>query len=127
MIIRTLALLLLSLQLFACPLSDNAKIEIIGTIKLKTFPGAPEYQSIKNGDKEETYFFIESNEKICFAPDGKFLTSQVELSSVQLVLKSKKIKLESGKKYKISGTTLPSHTGHHHSDVLLEVESVEKI
>lgn len=127
MVFRTLILLFLSLQLFACPSSDNAKVEVIGTIKIKTFPGAPEYTSIKNGDKAETYFFIESDKKICFSPDGKFLTSQVEVSNLQLVLKSKNIKLETGKKYKISGTTFPSHTGHHHSDVLLEVESAKKI
>jgi len=66
------------------------KIEIIGTIKLQTFAGTPEYQSVKHGDKAETYFFIESNKKICFTPDGECLTSQVELSSVQLVLNQKK-------------------------------------
>jgi hypothetical protein len=98
----------------------------------KSFPGPPNYTDINKGDEEEIYWLIKTTKPFCVNKssyvDGDELHGLLE---VQLVMSSKldfyKAKRSLlNKKIKVQGTLFPQHTGHHKTEVLLTVESLEK-
>jgi hypothetical protein len=119
-------LLLLTIGLLACPLSNNANIQVTGVVTQKTFPGAPNYESIAQGDTAETFWFITAVQEMCFAPDGEFINSEIRLSTFQL-LNNEKLDIVEGQRYIVTGKTFPATSGHHHSKVMIVVKSIEKI
>ena len=127
---RTILLIILffltiTSNVLGCPSCDGDEIEVSGVVIKETFPGPPNYESIENGDKPETCWFIVLEKNMCFEPDGEFLDKEVVINKIQLVQSNNKF-IE-GKKYLIKGTTFPQHTGHHHSAVLLEVKSIKEL
>jgi len=112
-------------NVFGCPSCDGDEIEVSGVVIKETFPGPPNYKSIENGDKPETYWFILLEDSICFSPDDEFLSEEVVINKLQLVQSN--YNFIEGKKYIIKGITFPRHTGHHHSAVLLEVKSIQEL
>ena len=112
---------------YGCPSCNGDEIEITGILKIEIFPGAPNYENIAEGDKPEKYWFVVLNKSVCFSPDTEFLSEEVALTKMQLIFDSSEQQLKEGKKYFIIGFTVPAHTGHHHSDVLLRVKSIKEL
>ncbi len=112
--------------LLACPPSKDAHIEVTGVVSQKRFPGAPNYESVAAGDREERYWFVTAPEARCFAPDGEFLDAETTLSDFQLLTGGRDFGLKEGERFKVSGTTLPATSGHHHSKVMIVVHAVEE-
>ena len=107
-------------------------IQLEGELYKKTFPGPPNYEDIKKGDEEEVYWLIKTTKPFCVNKSTYVEGDELHgLSEVQLVMSSKldfyKTKrLLLNKKIKVQGTLFPQHTGHHKTEVLLTVESLEK-
>jgi hypothetical protein len=107
-------------------------IQLEGELYKKTFPGPPNYEDIKKGDEEEVYWLIKTTKPFCVNKSTYVEGDELHgLSDVQLVMSSKlgfyKTKrLLLNKKIKVQGTLFPQHTGHHKTEVLLTVESLEK-
>ena len=107
-------------------------IQLEGELYKKTFPGPPNYEDIKKGDEEEVYWLIKTIKPFCVYKSTYVEGDELHgLSEVQLVMSSKldfyKTKrLLLNKKIKVQGTLFPQHTGHHKTEVLLTVESLEK-
>ncbi len=113
-------------------------IELIGEIDLQTFPGAPNYESIKNGDEVETHFYLKLRNSIDVIALPKDAESPMKSESfynvqiLQLVVHDDKNmsilrKTGEGGHLKIRGTLFHRFSGHHHSRVLLEVKNIKKI
>jgi hypothetical protein len=116
---------------------EPAIIELIGQLDLQTFPGAPNYESIKNGDELETHFYLKLKNPIDVIAFSKDAESSLKSESfynvqiLQLVVHDDKHmsilrKTGEGGHVKIRGTLFHRFTGHHHSRVLLEVENIKK-
>ncbi len=107
-------------------------IQLEGELYSKSFPGPPNYQDIKKGDEEEIYWLIKTAKPFCVNKSSYVEGDELHgLSEVQLVMSSKldfyKTKRSLlNKKIKVQGTMFPQHTGHHKTEVLLTVESLEK-
>lgn len=109
-----------------------AKVQLEGQLYRKSFPGPPNYTDINKGDEEEVYWLIKATNSFCVNEaedtwEGKLINQ----SEVQLVMnpeldfyKTKKYLM--GQKVSVQGTLFPQHTGHHKTDVLITVESLEK-
>jgi hypothetical protein len=113
-------------------------IELIGEIDLQTFPGSPNYESIKNGDEVETHFYLKLRNSIDVIALPKDAESPMKSESfynvqiLQLVVHDDKNmsilrKTGEGGHLKIRGTLFHRFSGHHHSRVLLEVKNIKKI
>lgn len=113
-------------------------IELIGEIDLQTFPGSPNYESIKNGDEVETHFYLKLRNSIDVIALPKDAESPMKSESfynvqiLQLVVHDDKNmsilrKTGEGGHLKIRGTLFNRFSGHHHSRVLLEVKNIKKI
>jgi len=52
-----------------CLSYEPAVVTLSGSLVCKTFPGPPNYESVKKGDKPETSWFLDLTEKVCINED----------------------------------------------------------
>lgn len=126
--------LVLNINLFASNFRVKCEpqiVELKGKLVLQTFPGPPNYESIKNGDDIERHFYLslEAPIDVLKMPDDKYDEITKDVKIVQLVVTSddqypKLRKLGVGTKVKIKGTLFKRFTGHHHSRVLLQIKNI---
>jgi Domain of unknown function (DUF4431) len=112
-----------------CLSYDTDNVALKGTISKKTFPGPPNYESIKKGDKPETYWVLHLAKPICTTASGDS-DAEKEIIDLQLILTGKQYALYRkfvGGKLRVTVTGKLSHaiTGHHHTPVLMEVTSIK--
>jgi hypothetical protein len=130
--------LLISLNIYAANLQihyEPSVVELTGRLKRETFPGAPNYESIKNGDKIETHYYLTLDQKIDVIKNANDKSTNIndesvmDVSVLQLVIGNDSDwatlkKAGVGSRVKIKGTIFKRHTGHHHSRVLFEVRNI---
>jgi hypothetical protein len=111
-----------------CLSYEVAGVRLTGTISRKTFPGPPNYESIRRGDEPETYWILHLARPICTvaAPDND---AESNVNAIQLILAPKQYalykKFVGGRaRVRVTGKLLHAITGHHHTQVLLELTSM---
>jgi hypothetical protein len=108
-------------------------VKLIGTVEKQTFPGPPNYESTSNGDRPETSWILHLKSPIEVVADKTSeLNSQDErnVAELQLVFlddagESRKL-LKKGATILATGTLFHSHTGHHHTHILLTVRELSQ-
>jgi hypothetical protein len=108
--------------------------QLTGTIKSETFPGLPNYDSIKKGDEPETYWILVTHKPYCgqgedFSNPGQMITEKNQ-SRFQLVLTPEQYKQWKGllhNKIVVKGSIFIAHTGHHHTPLLIEVTDIKPV
>ncbi|MDK2125417.1 DUF4431 domain-containing protein [Parachitinimonas caeni] len=133
---RASYLLFYALVLTSCANAECLKYEpevvtLSGKLVRKTFPGLPNFESIRNGDDPETGFYLVVRNPICTVGDQSEpgSTPMTGVSLVQLLLRQKEyqeLRPLLGKSVKIKGTLFSAHTAHHHAPILLKFLTVEK-
>ncbi len=114
-----------------CLAYESGTVTLQGRIIRKIFAGPPNYESTKKGDERETYWILRLNKVICVKEDeSRSGTSETEknVSQLQLVLDAEqyaRYKNLRGKRVEVSGKLFHSHTGHHRTNVLLEVTEMK--
>jgi hypothetical protein len=128
--IFALLLFLLTLSLNASAQEDCYSYEtdgakLTGTISRKTFPGPPNYESVKRGDQPETYWVLHLARSICTKADADN-DAESNVTDLQLILTQKQYALY--RKFiarrahvTVTGKLMHAITGHHHTPVLMEV------
>jgi hypothetical protein len=111
-----------------CLQYEPAVVHLTGTISKKTFPGPPNYESIKGGDQRETYWVLHLARPVCTKVSGDN-EAETGVTDVQLILTRKQYALYkkfAGRKdpLTIKGQLSHAMTGHHHTPVLMEVLSI---
>lgn len=107
---------------------------LTGTISMETFPGLPNYESIKAGDEPETYWILTTDQPYCgegedFSNEGQKITEKNE-TRFQLVLTADQYKEWNAllsKKVSVEGSMFLAHTGHHHTPMLIEVTKMNPV
>lgn len=105
-------------------------VELTGTIKRLTFPGPPNYESIRRGDANETgpYLILKKSIDVVLYHHITIGNDEPEknVKILQLVVHNDAdwIKIKEGAQVKIKGTLFKALFGHHHSRVLLEIKSI---
>jgi len=101
-------------------------VKVSGVIERDTFPGRPNYESIKDGDKLEVYWILKLPKSICVI--GKSINdinkSEDNIVELQLVLSDNQYKQYRkfiGHKVITSGTLFHSMSAHHKTTVLINV------
>lgn len=108
-------------------------VELNGTIKTLQFAGPPNYESIKNGDADETgpYLILNNPIDVQLIPklqnDNDIPEKNVKL--LQLVVQNNNDweKAKEGNYVHIVGTLFHAFTGHHHARVLLMIKKITVI
>ena len=107
---------------------------LTGKIVRKTFPGRPNYESIKEGDEPETYWILVSAEPLCLNgkkdKNGKQLYNpESNVYQVQLVFMGNEYRTYRnlvGKNVIVRGSLFSMQTGHHHTNVLIAVKELRE-
>jgi hypothetical protein len=111
------------------------KVTLTGKLFLKTFPGPPNYESVKHGDLPEKGWYLKLDKKIDViinekkrVPENINDENERAVDVIQLVLPyegyheyQKKKNFKVGSKITLSGTLYRRFTGHHHARVLLRL------
>ena len=109
---------------------DTDGVQLSGNISKKTFPGPPNYESIKKGDQPETYWVLHLAKPVCTTAGGDN-DAESNVTDLQLVLTQKQYALYRkyvGGRTRVTITGRLSHaiTGHHHTPVMMEVTGISK-
>lgn len=107
-----------------CLSYDPDTVSVAGTLERRTYPGRPDYASIRAGDEPETGFYLRLSKPICTiadttAPNAPALRG---VRLVQLVLDSAgyvALRSKLGQHVVLRGTLFAALTGHHHAPLLL--------
>ena len=104
---------------------------LTGKIIRETFPGWPNYESIRGGDEPETYWILNLANPVCVNALQGDLSYPFEsrIKHVQLILMGdeyKKHKNLVGKDVVVTGQLMPMQTGHHYTRVLMIVKEIQR-
>lgn len=116
----------------SCLRYEPSVVKMTGALVRRTFPGPPNYESIHQGGKPETYWLLDLTQAVCVDEDKAepdLNPAQKDVRRVQLVLDDKAYKTHKdlvGKRVVATGTLFGAHTGHHHTPVLLTVNTLAK-
>ena len=110
---------------------EPKSVELNGTIKTLKFPGPPNYESIKNGDVNETgsYLILNNPINVRLAPNVQIGNDEAEnnVKIIQLVVNNdndwKNVK--EGNYVHVTGTLFHALTGHHHARILLLINKIK--
>ena len=118
-----------SLMAAECLKYEPEVSKLSGTISRKTFPGRPNYESMALGDASETVWVLHLTHPVCVAEgEGGINEAEKGVNTLQLEMKVDQFKIykdKIGKKVTATGTLFHSHTGHHHTKVLLTVSDLD--
>jgi hypothetical protein len=104
-----------------------------GTLSQPVFPGPPNYEDIKKGDKPERAYIIKLDSPICATGD-EFLDSSQTFNTVQLLVDnatkdgaalSSGLSQMLGKRVQVTGKSgFGAQTGHHHAPLLMTLTGI---
>ena len=115
-----------------CLSYEPAVVTLSGTLVRKTFPGPPNYDSVKKGDRPETGWFLDLPKSECVnesKTEPDLNPKQSGIHEIQLVLQPEQFQHHKGmvgRKVLATGTLFGAHTGHHHTPVLLTVRALDE-
>ncbi len=99
-----------------------------GTLNYRVFPGPPNYEDIKKGDKREPAYIVKLEEPICATGD-EFLDSKQSFDRVQLLMDNsssagrtlwQSLRQMDGKRVLVTGKSgFGAQSGHHHAPLLM--------
>ena len=106
-------------------------VNISGVIRTLKFPGPPNYESIQNGDADETgpYLILNKPIDIDLVPNVQIgndeLEKNVKLIQLAVHYDNDWPKVKEGNYVNITGTLFHALTWHHHARVLLMIEDIK--
>ena len=122
----------------AC-LPYSVPVKLQGTITLVTFPGPPNYASVKDGDRAETNWVLHVKRPVCTVPQRDYMFSIAEsnVMSLQLIvdigqlMKATPDVTQERSFLKVpvlvTGSLMHAETGHHHTKVMMIASRVERL
>ena len=112
-----------------CVAYEPDTVSLSGTIKRRTFAGPPNYESVAKGDQPEQVWVLRLARSICVSASGD-QEEEKNVSDLQLVFTDaeeyRRYKSFVGQPVTVNGGLFHAHTGHHHTTVLLNVNSISK-
>lgn len=112
-----------------CLSYESTVVKLEGTLIRKTFPGPPNYESVRRGDKPEIFWLLALLHPVCIEPgeDSDLDPAQKDIRTIQLVVSPDVYKTQRnlvGKRVMVSGTLFGAHNTHHRTPALLTVKSI---
>ncbi|HAT1515640.1 TPA: DUF4431 domain-containing protein [Morganella morganii] len=106
---------------------EGQQVTLSGTLERTVFPGPPNYESVESGDKPETYWTLNTKDPIKCA---KGSADWGKKDQFQLIVSGdfyKENERYLGRKVFVTGRLAYSETGHHHTPIMIGVESMTPI
>ncbi|MBF7682974.1 DUF4431 domain-containing protein [Acinetobacter sp. B5B] len=103
---------------------ENQQLKLSGTLLQITYPGPPEYESIANGDRPETAWVLQPDQKIKCAINFDGNNDYTKMQLVMFGNEYRDYKSLVGKNVIIDGTLMYADNAHHHTPLLIEVKRI---
>jgi hypothetical protein len=112
---------------------QSAPLSFKGTLNYRVFPGPPNYEDIKKGDKPEPAYIIKLDSPICATGD-EFLDSKETFDRAQILMDDSSpagrtlwqgLRQMDGKRVLVTGKSgFGVQTGHHHAPLLVTLVGI---
>ena len=106
-------------------------VTLRGMLRSHVFPGPPNYESIKRGDRKERAIILMLAAPTCTTsndPPQGLDDPETDIREMQLVVTKsahwKIVEWRLGKRVVVTGTLFHAHTGHHRTKVLIDVTNI---
>lgn len=113
----------------SCLKYEPENVSLSGNLQKEVFPGAPNFESIEDGDTPETYYILHLSTSICVSPSQDEVNSfESDVYKVQLALQPSQdqaLKSKLGSSIALTGTLFHQISGHHHTKVLMTVSDIK--
>ena len=104
---------------------------LTGVIHRETFPGPPNYESIKDGDEIESYGILFLDQPIAVQQGSEEDVAESNVSKTQIIPSSpaqyKKYHNLIGKRVRVIGKLMHQISGHHKTKVLILAEEFDAL
>jgi hypothetical protein len=116
----------------SCLAYEPIVVTISGLMNKFDLAGRPNYENIEQGDEKETSWVLKLQKPVCVNKDryDTVNVSESTITDIQLVLNTdmyQKYRPLLKKQVVVKGTLFHSHTGHHHTPVLLQVLEINPV
>jgi hypothetical protein len=113
-------------QPMPCLRYEPDTVAVEGKLVRRTYPGPPNYESVQQGDRPETGYYLELVAPTCVGrgADSLLDPAHASITAIQLVLDSAgyaRLRPRLGTVVRLEGTLFGAYSGHHHTEVLLGV------
>ena len=108
-------------------------IQFKGTLTHKVFPGPPNFEDVRKGDRPEPTYILKLEKPICVTGD-EFIEQGTRIERVQIFpdYANKEDRILTGKLRSLVGKVVVvqgnspfgAHTGHHHAPLLLPITKI---
>lgn len=98
--------------------SEPETVNIVGTLQKEVFPGPPNYENIRSGDRPETVWFVAVDDNAKYAKE----TGE---QRIQVILPQEQYNQMLNHTVVATGTLFDAHTVHHHTPLLLFVTKLQ--
>ncbi len=115
-------------------LKVSRTVQLRGTLTHKVFPGPPNFENLRKGDKPEPSYILRLQKPVCIIGD-EFIEQDKLIERVQIFPEyadrenkalNRKLRNLIGKVVVVQGNSpFGAHTGHHHAPLLLPITKIE--
>ena len=105
---------------------DDRLVTLTGRVIRRTYPGPPNYEDIRRGDRPETQLILILRTPICAEGQGiRGMPLRIDdVSEITLVPSDAVPRIQAvGKVFTVSGALFEAHTGHHRTKLLMTLRS----
>ncbi len=107
---------------------EPAEVKISGKITTEIFFGPPGFGENPETDKKEEQYLLVLDKPINVITKDDSNESKYKISKIQLLYNKDAVDMAkySGSTVLLTGTFFSAHTGHHHTEILMDVTKVER-
>ncbi len=106
------------------------RVTLAGKLIRLTFPGPPNFESVAEGDKPETNWYLELATPVCVDANPKTSNEAAkDVEKIELVMMPEQYRQHRnliGQDVRVSGVLFHAFSAHHHAPVLMEKVRFEK-
>jgi hypothetical protein len=112
-----------------CLAYEPGVVTLVGSLATETYPGAPNFESVADGDAVEPIWVVTLDDAICVDAADDINVAESGERRVQLVLRGEQFARYRdllGRRIAVVGRLFHAHTGHHHTLLLLTTDEMRE-
>jgi hypothetical protein len=110
------------------PQAGDGMVTLEGRLSRQVFPGPPNYEDVRRGDRPEPGYILTLPAPICIDDGGEFADPGLRFDRVHLYTGNDalwpRLRAGVGHRVRVRGHGFPAETGHHHAPLVVDVRAI---
>jgi hypothetical protein len=110
------------------PQAGDTPVTLEGRLSVHLYPGPPNYESVRGGDRPERTYILTLPRPICLDDGGAFADADARFTRVHVYTADDalwpRLRAGIGRRVRIGGRGFAAHTGHHRAPLVVDVREV---